>query len=296
MLALVGLLWVLTSCGRQSRPLVLMFPGESDAAYWKVAHVGGIKAALDLDADVALAPDGAGRRAAGFVIGRGARVPGDSFAVALQTPAEGTGARTEVVADYYGGGEMAARFAADLVGSEGEVALLATDANDPATQARFKGITDTFTQTFLLRKMRVVRTDSVGGDPVKVKTAVLQMIQSTPGLRIIYADSEFVALGVIEALKARANTKVRTIAFAKSDAVIQEMRMRIIDGLLVEDAVGAGYLAVAAVVRSRRGENVEAQISVPMQLITRFDMERQTMIDLLRPDFEGWAGRLKLRR
>lgn len=280
------------SCVRERRPLIQMAPGRGDPAYWRLAHVGGIQAALELDVDIELAEKPT-RRPAGYVIGPGVSVPADSPAVALSAPSVAQAVRADVAPDHREGGVRAARWAGEMMVGEGQVAIIAADATESGARARIEGFTEVLRADY--QKMPVVRTVSVGSSQAAASAATLKLVQQYPNVRVLYADTEAVALGAVEALKSRANTKVRTIAFARSMSLFADLQNRIIDGLLVEDIVGEGREAVRAVVGIRRGESLPRRILVPLQLVRRVDAQQPDIIEMLHPDFQGWASRLRLR-
>jgi ABC-type sugar transport system substrate-binding protein len=289
--ALAAIIALMTSCSRH-RPLVVMLPGGADETYWRLAHVGAIQAALAADADIAIGAAG-DRRVAGYVVGPGTAVPRDLPAVGLRTNGRLPGVRSEVSSDYRTGGADAAVWAVEIVGGEGEVAVISPDAAETEARQRIRGFVERLKTA--APAMRVVAIESAGSEREKARAAMAALVERFPALRVVYADSETVAIGAVEELKARANTRVRTIAFARSATLIHDLETRVIDGLLVEDAVGAGRAAVEAVLRLHRGERVPPVIQLPVRLVHRFDLEKPEIIDLLRPDVEGWHNKLKLR-
>ena len=61
-----------------------------------------------------------------------------------------------------------------------------------------------------------------------------------------------------------------------------------IDGLVLQDPVKMGYLAVKTLVAQIRGETVEKRIDTGVRLVTRAEMNQPDVRELLAPDLSRW--------
>jgi ribose transport system substrate-binding protein len=81
---------------------------------------------------------------------------------------------------------------------------------------------------------------------------------------------------------------VRFIGFDASTNLVQGLRDGVIDGLVVQDPVNMGYLAVRTLVAHIRGEQVRRRIDTGVRLVTPDVMDQPEIKSLLEPDLSTW--------
>ena len=94
----------------------------------------------------------------------------------------------------------------------------------------------------------------------------------------------------VMALKARGNSRVRTVAFDANDQLIADLQHRDIDALVVQNPFLMGYESVKAIGMKLKGQTPPAQVDSGVRLISRFDLEKPEVVELLRPDVQRWLG------
>jgi ribose transport system substrate-binding protein len=104
----------------------------------------------------------------------------------------------------------------------------------------------------------------------------------------LFADNESSALGAVLALKARSESKVRVVAFDASPQLVEDLRHRHLDALLVQDPFKMGYESTKAIALKLRGETPQAEIDSGITMVTRADIERPEVIPLLFPDIKTY--------
>jgi ribose transport system substrate-binding protein len=78
--------------------------------------------------------------------------------------------------------------------------------------------------------------------------------------------------------------KVRFVGFDASDNLVKALEARTLDGIVVQDPVRMGYLAVKTLVAQIKGEKVERRIDTGVQVVTPDNMNQPDMKALIHPD------------
>ncbi len=78
--------------------------------------------------------------------------------------------------------------------------------------------------------------------------------------------------------------KVRFVGFDSSENMVKALRDRTLDGLVVQDPVKMGYLAVKTLVAHIKGQPVDKRIDTGVHVATPDNMEQPEMKGLLHPD------------
>ena len=117
----------------------------------------------------------------------------------------------------------------------------------------------------------------------------LKSADGTPKVDGIFCPNESTTIGVLRALRDSGWAgKIRFIGFDASDAVIDGVRDGSVDGLVVQDPVRMGYLAVTTLASHNRGQKVERWIDTGARLITKTLLEKPDIKELLNPDLSKW--------
>ena len=78
--------------------------------------------------------------------------------------------------------------------------------------------------------------------------------------------------------------KLHFVGFDSSDNLVKGLQDGTIDGLVIQDPVKMGYLAIKTLVAHIKGQPVERRIDTGVQVVTRENMEQPAMKELLHPD------------
>jgi ribose transport system substrate-binding protein len=313
-LALVVVLsGLLAGCRDAERPVVGVVPKGASHTFWQTVHAGAIKAAqeygLDIEwnapaveidaarqiaivdsmvtrhlAGIALAP--VDRSSLVNVVERAATA---GIPVAIFDSDIDTSKRIAYVAtNNREGGRMAARFLGELLLGTGEVAIVGFMPGSAATMERDEGFTEEMKKNYL--GIRIVQTAFGMADRAKARAATENILAAHPNLRGLFADNESSSSGAAMALKSRANTQVRTVAFDSSDQLITDLRDRVVDALVLQNPFLMGYESVKALGMKLRGETPRPRIDSGLALVRREDLEKPEIVELLRPDIRRWLG------
>jgi ribose transport system substrate-binding protein len=85
-------------------------------------------------------------------------------------------------------------------------------------------------------------------------------------------------------------SKVKFVGFDSSPKLVEAMRQGELHGLVLQDPLRMGYLAVKTMVAHLRGESVRQRIDTGVHMATPENMDTQAMRDLLSPPFQKYLN------
>jgi ribose transport system substrate-binding protein len=298
---------LLSGCSRQPpRKVVGVVPKGANHIFWQTVHAGAIKAAreyklevewnaptLEIDASrqisivdsminrklagIALAP--VDRKALVNVVDRAhaAGIPVAIFDSDIDTDKR----LIYVATNNREGGRIAARQLAERLFERGKVAVIGFMPGSASTMEREEGFAEEMKK---FPGMKIVQTAFGMADRAKARAATENILSAHPDLNGVFADNESSSAGAVMALKARGTTQVRLVAFDANDQLISDLQDRHIDALIVQDPFRMGYESVRAVGMSLNGETPPKHIDSGVTLVTRADLEKPDVVQLLHPD------------
>ena len=144
--------------------------------------------------------------------------------------------------------------------------------------------------------LQVVSSNQYGGADIEVAYKKSEAILSsfkTPGGGLdvagIFCPNESTSLAMLRVLQDNGWAgKVKFIGFDASDTLNKALADGHIDGLVLQDPVKMGYLAVKTLVEHIRGQPVEQRIDTGVRLVTRAVMNDPDVRELLAPDLKRW--------
>jgi ribose transport system substrate-binding protein len=170
----------------------------------------------------------------------------------------------------------AAAFAADkmaeLIGGEGEVAIIAHDQTSRTGIDRVKGFTDQVKAKY--PNITIVDTQYGGGDQLKSTDIAKAVIQGHPNLKGFFGANEGSIIGVLNAVKElNMSGKLVVIGYDSGQQQLDAIRGGTEAGAITQDPIGIGYKCVEAAVKAMKGE------SLPKTIDTGFHWYDKTNID-----------------
>jgi ribose transport system substrate-binding protein len=154
---------------------------------------------------------------------------------------------------------MAADKMAELIGGEGEVAVIVHDQTSRTGIDRRDGFLKTMEEKY--PNITVVDVQYGGGDHLKSTDLAKAIIQAHPNLKGFFGANEGSIIGVLNAVKELG--KEGQMVVIGYDSGVQQMdaiRSGAQAGAITQDPIGIGYKCVEAAVKAIRGEAVEKNI------------------------------------
>jgi ribose transport system substrate-binding protein len=178
---------------------------------------------------------------------------------------------TFVGSDNYEGGKLAGQFMAQSTGGQAKVAILEGIPGHETGDSRLRGFRDAVASS---SGITIVASQPANWERDQGFTVFQNMLQAHPEIDALFAASDLMALGAVEAIAAANRTgKVRVIGFDAPDdarAAIDAGRMV---GSVAQSPRDMGRIAVESAYRLIRGENVPADQKVPITLVTKTSTE-----------------------
>jgi ribose transport system substrate-binding protein len=304
-----------SGAGGQKKYRIAVIPKGTTHDFWKSVHAGAQDAALELgdveivwhgpdnekdkEAQIKIVDTFIGEKVDGIClapIDRDAFVPVVRRAKKRAIPvvvfdsglSDLSDAVSYVATDNYNGGAIAAQRLAHLLGGAGGVILLRYQAGSESTEQREQGFLETlakYDEIDVLSESQRVESEAM--QALKIGESLLR--DNRDRVAGVFTVCEPINKGMLQALEnEKLAGKVKFVAFDSDPRILQGLRDNTVHGVVLQDPVRMGYLAVKTMVAHLRGEPVEARISTGEVLATPENMHEPRMRELLEPkQFSG---------
>jgi ribose transport system substrate-binding protein len=179
---------------------------------------------------------------------------------------------TTAATDNLAAAAMAADKMAELIGGEGEVAIIAHDQTSRTGIDRVKGFTDQIKNKY--PKVTIVDTQYGAGDQLKSTDLAKAIIQAHPNLKGFFGANEGSIIGVLNGVKELGKEgKLIVIGYDSGQQQLDAIRAGTEAGAITQDPIGIGYKCVEAAVKAMKGE------TLPKSIDTGFHWYDKTNID-----------------
>jgi ribose transport system substrate-binding protein len=296
------------SCRRGDGPSYAVIPKGQAHIFWQTVHAGAAAAAretgveitwngpateADFARQIAILDDAINRRVAGILLApadRDALVPAIRRARQAEIPITifDSGANTEdyvsfVATDNYGGGVMAARRLAQILGGKGNVAMVAVMPGGASTLERERGFKETLEKEF--PDVKLVAWQFGMSDRARSLAVTEDILTAHPNLDGLFASNESSTIGAAQAVKSRSlSGKIKIVGFDSSPSLVEDLRAGIIDSLILQDPFQIGYQGLRTLLDFRDGKTPPKRIDLPPNLLLRENMDEPEFQELLNPD------------
>jgi ribose transport system substrate-binding protein len=174
---------------------------------------------------------------------------------------------TFVGSDNYEGGRLAGQFLVESTKGQAKVAILEGIPGHETGDSRLRGFRDAVAGS---PGITIVASQPANWERDQGFTVFQNMLQAHPEIDALFAASDLMALGAVEAIAAANRTgKVRVIGFDALDdarAAIEAGRMA---ASVAQSPRDMGRIAVESAARLLRSETVPADQKVPIVLVTK---------------------------
>jgi ribose transport system substrate-binding protein len=189
-----------------------------------------------------------------------------------------------VATDNYHGGVMAAEHLASLIGEKGGVILVRYQAGSQSTESREEGFYETlkkYPEIKILSANQRVKSDAE--QALHISSSLLMAHQDQ--VKGVFTVCEPINKGMLRALEnKKLGGKIQFVGFDSDPRMVEALRENKMQGIILQDPVRMGYLAVKTMVAHLRGEKVEKKIVTGETLATRENMDDPKIQALLNPE------------
>jgi ribose transport system substrate-binding protein len=193
-----------------------------------------------------------------------------------------------VATDNKAGGRLAAHELAKAMGRKGKVILLRYTKGSESTQLREDGFLETLKYNY--PEIQVLSDDQYSDTTPQGSMAVCQtlFVKFRKEVTGCFAVCEPNATGMFRALEEEGLAgRVKFIAFDPAPNLIKGMKEGKVHGIVLQDPVRMGYLAVKTCVDHINGKSVDRNVGTGEYIATPENMNEPRMKELLSPPQEG---------
>lgn len=211
--------------------------------------------------------------------------------VIIDSALQGDAFISYIATDNYQGGVLAARKLGSLLGGKGRIILIRYVEGSASTSQREAGFLDTVKAEF--PGLYLIVQDQYAGVTTETAYQLTEnLISRFPGVEGLFTPNESTTFGAMRALQeAGLAGKVRFVGFDSSPKLIQALRDRQIDALIIQNPMQMGYLGVKTIVAHIKGETVSRRLDTGVVVATADNMDVPEVKALLEPDFSGIQDR-----
>jgi ribose transport system substrate-binding protein len=179
---------------------------------------------------------------------------------------------TTAATDNVAAAALAADKMAELIGSEGEVAVIAHDQTSRTGIDRVDGFVGKMESAY--PNITIVDVQYGGGDQLKSTDLAKAIIQAHPNLKGFFGANEGSIIGVLNAVKELGmEGQITVIGYDSGQQQMDAIRSGAQAGAITQNPIGIGYKCVEAAVKAANGE------SLPEVIDTGFMWYDATNID-----------------
>jgi ribose transport system substrate-binding protein len=174
---------------------------------------------------------------------------------------------TFVGSDNYEGGKLAGDYLVKVSGGQARVGILEGIPGHETGDSRLRGFRDA---TGAASGIAIVASQPANWERDQGFNVFQNMLQAHPDIDSVFACSDLMALGAIEAIAAAGKTgKIRVIGFDALDDAKKAIAAGTMEASVAQFPAEMGRLAVESAVKVIRGETLPPNINVKLELVNK---------------------------
>jgi ribose transport system substrate-binding protein len=179
----------------------------------------------------------------------------------------GVQTETFIGSDNYEGGQLAGEYAVKATGGNARVAILEGIPGHETGDSRLRGFRDAVSGQ---AGMTIVASQPANWERDQGFNVFQNMLQANPDIDTVFAASDLMALGAIEAIAAAGKTgTIRVIGFDALDDAKKAIEAGTMEASVAQFPYDMGRVAVESAVKLLNGEKLPADIMVTLEMVTR---------------------------
>ncbi|HEX8188992.1 MAG TPA: sugar ABC transporter substrate-binding protein [Pyrinomonadaceae bacterium] len=174
---------------------------------------------------------------------------------------------TFIGSDNYEGGKIAGEFLAKKLGGKGKVAVLEGIPGHETGDSRLRGFREALKAS---PGVEIVASQTANWERDQGFNVFQNILQSHPDVQAVFACSDLMALGAVEAVAAAKKTgQIAVVGFDATAEARKAITGGTMDASVAQSPAQMGALAVENAFKLLKGEQVNSEFVVPIKLITR---------------------------
>ncbi|MBK6520288.1 MAG: substrate-binding domain-containing protein [Polyangiaceae bacterium] len=314
----VGLAGAAACGGKSNKTRIAVIPKGTTHEFWKSVHAGAIKASRELDVEIlwkgplkeddlkeqiGIVESFVSQGVSGIVLAplndkalvqpvkgaKNAKIPTVIFDSSLQGEEHVSYVATDNVAAGRLGGERLAK----TLGAKGSVILLRYLEGSASTAQREQGFLEAMKAN---ADLKVVSDNQYGGATTESASTAAETLLVAQGadkgqVAGVFCPNESTTFGMLLALeKLGLAGKVKLVGFDASDKLVAGLKDGKIDGLVLQNPLNMGYLAVKTMVQHLKKESIDKLIDTGARVADKENMDSAELKELLKPDLTPYLG------
>jgi ribose transport system substrate-binding protein len=219
---------------------------------------------------LAITPSGSREIVSALVKARNAKVPiviVDTRIDAKAAADAGVQPETFIGSDNYEGGKLAGEYVVTSSGGKARVGILEGIPGHETGDSRLRGFREAVAKA---PGITIVVSQPANWERDQGFNVFQNMLQAHPDIDSVFAASDLMALGAIEAIAAANRTgKLRVIGFDALDDAKKAIAAGTMEASVAQFPAEMGKAAVESAVKVIRGETIPAEIKVKLELVTK---------------------------
>lgn len=184
--------------------------------------------------------------------------------ISIDRSVQGAEVAAHVASDNVAGGKMAAEFIVGKLPEGGEMVELEGIAGSSAARERGQGFHEVMDKQ---QAIKIVAKQPADFDRTKGLTVMENILQSHPNIKAVFAHNDEMALGAVKALEAANKKDVIVVGFDATDDAQAAVKAGTMAATIAQKPAKIGELGVAAAQKLIKGETVEKNIPVELELV-----------------------------
>jgi ribose transport system substrate-binding protein len=219
---------------------------------------------------LAITPSGSREIVSALVKATAANVPiviVDTRLDATAAADAGVHAKTFIGSDNYEGGKLAGEYVVTATGGKARIGILEGIPGHETGDSRLRGFRDAVSKS---AGISIVASQPANWERDQGFNVFQNMLQAHPDIDTVFAASDLMALGAIEAIAAGGKTgKIRVIGFDALDDAKKAIAAGTMEASVAQFPYEMGKAAVESAVKVMNGETLPADIMVKLEMITK---------------------------
>jgi ribose transport system substrate-binding protein len=179
----------------------------------------------------------------------------------------GINAKTFIGSDNYEGGKLAGEYVVNVTGGKAKVGILEGIPGHDTGDSRLRGFQDAVAKS---PGIAIVASQTANWERDQGFNVFQNMLQAHPEIDTVFAASDLMALGAIEAIAAAGKTgKIKVIGFDALDDAKKAIAAGTMEASVAQFPYEMGKAAVESAVKVLNGETLPADIMVKLEMITK---------------------------
>ena len=224
---------------------------------------------------LAITPSGSREIISALVKARDAKVPIIVVDTRLDPKAAadaGVHAETFVGSDNYEGGKLAGGYLVKATNGKARVAILEGIPGHETGDSRLRGFREAVSSA---PAITIVASQPANWERDQGFNVFQNMLQAHPDIDAVFAASDLMALGAIEAIAAAGKTgKIRVVGFDALDDAKKAIAAGTMEASVAQFPSEMGKIAVESAVKAMHGERLPPDIVVNLAMVTKDSLSR----------------------